>query len=143
MGIYRIKEIMFIDDDEIVKMVGAKVLKKIDYNNEISYFSNGLEALENIHQRINNTEITIDSDPVLILLDINMPKMDAWEFLNEFTKITSVWKNKFKVVIVTSSFNPEDKSKAYSYAEIEDYTNKPLSALLFKDFLIKHHYYEE
>jgi CheY-like chemotaxis protein len=143
MGSYRIKEIMFIDDDEIVKMVGAKVLQRINYINEISYFSNGLEALENILYRINNSQITIDSDPVLILLDINMPKMNAWEFMNEFTLLVPEMKNKFKIVIVTSSFNPEDKIKAFSYGEIEDYTNKPLSALLFKDFLIKHHYYEE
>lgn len=143
MGSFRIKEIMFIDDDEIVKMVGAKVLKRIDYTNEISCFNNGIEALENILFRIKNNEITIESDPILILLDINMPKMNAWEFLNEFSKISPKWKSKFKVVIVTSSFNPEDKSKAYSYSEIEDYTNKPLSALIFKDFLIKHNYYEE
>ncbi len=134
---------MFIDDDEIVKMVGAKVLKRIDYTNEISYFSNGHEALENILYRIKNNEIIIESDPVLILLDINMPKMGAWEFMNEFTLLAPEMKDKFKIVIVTSSFNPEDKSKAFSYEEIEDYANKPLSASIFKEFLIKHKYYKE
>lgn len=143
MGNFKIKEIMFIDDDEIVKLVGVKVLKRIGYTNQISYFNNGIEALENILSRISGNELIVESQPVLILLDINMPKMNAWEFLDEFTKIDPKWKCKFKVVIVTSSFNPEDKSKAFSYSEIADYTNKPLSALIFKDFLIKHNYYEE
>lgn len=143
MGSFKIKEIMFIDDDEIVKMVGTKVLKRINYTNEISYFSNGLEALENILYRINNNEIKVENDPILILLDINMPKMDAWEFMNEFTLLTPEIKDKFKIVIVTSSFNPEDKSKAFSYEEIEDYANKPLSVSIFKEFLIKHNYYKE
>jgi len=143
VGDFKIKEIMFIDDDDIVKMVGAKVLKRIDYTNKISYFSNGLDALENILSRINNNEIKVENDPVLILLDINMPKMDAWEFMNEFTLLAPEMKDKFKIVIVSSSMNPEDKSKAFSYAEIEDYTNKPLSVSIFKEFLLKHNYYKE
>ena len=84
MGKFKISEIMFVDDDAIVRLVGSKILKSIEFDKKISHFENGQKAIDDIQERIQTNNFPSEDSPIIILLDINMPTMDAWGFLDAF-----------------------------------------------------------
>jgi CheY-like chemotaxis protein len=65
--------------------------------------------------------------PEVIFLDIDMPLMDGFQFLDEFEKLGSNTKEKCKIVMLTSSINPQDVNKSKNYLYVKKYINKPLS----------------
>lgn len=142
MSRFRISEIFFIDDDAIVRMVGKKILKAIEFEGIISQYENGKSALDEIISRASQGQLHEISEPILILLDINMPIMDAWGFLDEFCQLEKAVKEKFLISIITSSIDTSDKEKAFSYPEVLDYISKPLSGKHVTDFLSRHHLFE-
>lgn len=142
MGVFKIDEVFLVDDDAIVRMVANKILRNIDFKNTISAFENGQEALDEINSRAQKNEFDGSSQRILVLLDINMPSMDAWGFLDEFTKFEKHIKDHFIISIITSSIDSNDRLKAFSYLEVWDYITKPLSGKHVTDFLTKHDLYE-
>jgi CheY-like chemotaxis protein len=114
------EKICIIDDDEIYIFLMKKSLLAMGINNEVISFLNGSDALEEIIQNKNNSEEL----PGIILLDINMPIMDGWEFLTEFRKINN--NKKIPIYIVSSSIANEDFEKSKTYPEILDYLSKPV-----------------
>ena len=143
MGNFKIKEVFLVDDDAIVRMVASKILKSIGFDKKISQFENGSLAILEIKNRITQHAIGPDSDPVLLLLDINMPIMDAWEFLSEYSLLDEEIKKHFSVVIITSSIDIHDRQMAFSYADVKDYITKPISGTYVLDFLCRNGLYEE
>jgi len=89
---------------------------------EILSFFNGADALEEF-QHFKDNQINL---PDIILLDINMPIMDGWEFLHAFRKIQIDTSSKIPIYIVSSSIANEDIEKSKLYPEIIDYLTKPL-----------------
>ncbi|MGB4973973.1 MAG: response regulator, partial [Cyclobacteriaceae bacterium] len=65
--------------------------------------------------------------PDVIFLDIDMPLMDGFQFLDEFEKLTSNTKKSCKIVMLTSSINPQDFDRSKKYSNVKLYLNKPLS----------------
>ena len=141
MSIFRIQEVFLVDDDSIVRMVATKILKSIDFNHAISSFENGQLAIEEVAKRFASNESTDTEDKILLLLDINMPVLDAWGFLDEFAEFSTDIKKHFLIAIITSSIDTNDRIKAFSYSEVLDYITKPLSAKHLTDFLTKHELY--
>jgi CheY-like chemotaxis protein len=142
MSNFRIQEIMVVDDDPIVRTVATKILKSIDFNGPITTFENGELAIIEIRRKITNDNSIINGDPILLLLDINMPIMDAWGFLDQFSNLDQKIKEQFYVVIITSSIDSNDRLMAFNYPDVVDYINKPLSGKHITDFLYKHHLLE-
>lgn len=140
---FKIREVVFIDDDDVIVFVGRRILKMAGYIGIVSHFHNGLEAIKSIEERIVQREFEKESDPVVVLLDINMPVMDAWDFMNVFKEFPEKIKNNFKIAIVTSSFNPADRTNALKYKELLEYINKPISSADLLEFLKKHGFYED
>ena len=140
---FKIREVIFIDDDEIVILVGKKILKMIGYEGKVSYYLNGLEALKNIEERTAKGEFELKSDPIVVFLDINMPIMDAWDFMNSFKEFPQTIKENFKIAIVTNSYNPSDKLKTLEYLDLLDFMNKPLSPVDYLEFFKKNEFYKE
>ena len=123
----KFKNVLIIDDDEIINYIHNKVLTKSNICSNIKICLNGMEALE----YLNNLE---DQFPELIFLDINMPIKDAWGFLDEFEKNT----NKFnsKVIILSTSENPDDKQRAETYPSVISFKNKPLTLEMINEIKI-------
>lgn len=109
-------KIMLIDDDEINNFVNSKLIGLHYPNTNIELCLSARLALE----KLNN-----GSNPDLILLDLNMPEINGWEFIDQFRKI----KKAIPVIILTSSVNYSDYNKSKQYSEVVDYIDKPLNKL--------------
>lgn len=107
---------MIIDDDTINNMVCQLVIKNSVPDSTTMCFINPIEALEYLKD-INH------SKPEIILLDINMPEMDGWEFLEKYESVEL----KTKIVILSSSTNENDKYRAEKHPLVINYVSKPLT----------------
>jgi CheY-like chemotaxis protein len=110
-----------IDDDPIFIFGTQRMMKIADFCDSFMIFHNGKNAIETL-EKIIAAKGTL---PDLILLDLNMPIMDGWEFLDEFIKIPC--KQKIKIYIITSSIDSEDLKKAKTYSNVSDYLLKPVT----------------
>ena len=106
-----------IDDDKIFVYVLKKVMEKNIKFKEIKEFRNGEEVLELI---TNDTNL-----PTVILLDINMPIIDGWQFLDEVEKLNH--KNKINIFIMSSSIDQREIEKSKMYSTVRDFISKPIN----------------
>ena len=120
--------ILFIDDDPITLMLCKMVIKKASFSNEIATSKNGEEALQyfNTLKQINSNN-EFKKQPQLIFLDLNMPVMGGWEFLDSFSTSDYADYNKTKVIILSSTIDPEDLEKSKKYPMVIDFLSKPIS----------------
>lgn len=118
----QVNNILIIDDDPLYLLLVKKTIMKYEFAKTISAFSNGLEAFDSLKQLINEPA----SLPDIILLDINMPIMDGWEFLDQFLPFLQKTTKKISIYIVTSSIAEDDRKKAATYPTIKDYLLKPI-----------------
>lgn len=115
-----------IDDDNIFTYILSKQMRLIDFCDSVLIFDNGNEAIKYLKPIIE----TPDTLPSVILLDINMPVMDGWQFLDEFKKFKI--EKKVTIYIVSSSIDDADQIKANTYKEVSNFYVKPIT----KDNLI-------
>ena len=121
------KAIWVIDDDAIYQIIISKIIERSKMFSSITSFKNGKEALDTLHNVVNNTQENIKILPDIILLDINMPVMDGWEFMEKMSLIKSKFKKGITVYIVSSSIAVEDKNKSKTYIDILGYLSKPIT----------------
>lgn len=118
------KVIWIVDDDVIYQTIINKIIQKSGVFSAHSSFKNGKEALTSLKEIIANNE---NSLPDIILLDINMPIMDGWEFMEEIEKIKTKISRHIDIYIVSSSIAVEDKNKSETFRNIIGYIPKPIS----------------
>ncbi|MDX2301579.1 MAG: response regulator [Microscillaceae bacterium] len=107
-------QIMLIDDDPINNLIIRKELTRFNPHIGLIVFESPTEALKYLTQEA--------SKPNLILLDINMPEMNGWEFLDEFEKLSL----NINLAMLTSSIAKIDHKKSQDYSSVKDYFIKPL-----------------
>ena len=131
----RLNSIGVIDDDPITVFGIKKMLNALDVSDDIRTYANGKLAIDDIKQMI------ADNQPVpeVIFLDINMPIMDGWQFLEEF--ITLSLPNPIRINILTSSIDPADRQNWMYYREKThhtiDYKNKPIRKKEIEEITIR------
>lgn len=113
--------VLLVDDDAVSNFINEMTLQEMNFSNFIHVSENGKEALHYLTQSLMECE----EYPELILLDINMPVMDGFQFLEEFEKLPSNIRKSIRVVMLTSSNATLDISKAKRY-NINGYIVKPL-----------------
>ncbi|MDO7173271.1 response regulator [Mariniflexile sp. AS56] len=118
----KIDTVCIIDDDPAHVYITKKELKMSGLCETILVYNNGKEAYDRLIDICSNPE----NLPDLILLDLNMPIWDGWDFLDEFTKIKV--EKEILIFIVTSSIDPNDFRRAESYERVSDFIVKPISA---------------
>lgn len=125
--------ICVIDDDSIYQFTIVKTLESIDLEKEIMVFSDGEEALNFILENIKDT----NELPDIILLDINMPIMDGFQFMEEYIKIKPRLGKEITIYMVSSSVDPSDIERAKEIREISDYLIKPIKPGELKSIIQK------
>jgi len=120
--------VMLIDDNEIDNLINQKMIEAANIAENIFIHSGAKSAIEFLKNIEKLAKGSIDLYlPELIFLDIDMPLMDGFQFLDEFEKLTTVIKNHCKIVMLTSSLNPQDMNKAKKNKYVLKYINKPLT----------------
>ncbi|SFC98819.1 response regulator [Flavobacterium phragmitis] len=121
-----LEQILCVDDDPITLMLCKKVISKSSFSHEVITAQNGEEALHHF----NTLKYTNDKNkkkPELIFLDLNMPIMGGWEFLDHFTSSDYKEFNSVPVIVLSSTIDPEDLAKAKKYPIIIDFLSKPIT----------------
>jgi CheY-like chemotaxis protein len=122
---------MLIDDDDDDNFFHQIVINEMNVTEHIEIALNGEEALLFLKK-----ENRIHPD--IIFLDINMPKMNGWEFMDSYKELRPDQKAKVVVMMLTTSENPEDKKRAALYSEITGFNSKPLTKEMLVAILEKH-----
>lgn len=121
-----LEQILCIDDDPITLMLCKKVISKSSFSNEVITAQNGEEALHHFNV-LKYTNDQAKKRPELIFLDLNMPIMGGWEFLDHFTSSDYKEFNTVPVIVLSSTIDPEDLAKAKKYPIIIDFLSKPIT----------------
>ncbi len=114
-----------IDDDSMYVNLVKKIIETKNLCQNLMVFKNGKDALNYFEAILSSLEKA--SIPEIIFLDLNMPVMDGWEFLENFTKIKNKFGKKITLYIVSSSINPVDIERAKNINSVEDYLIKPVT----------------
>lgn len=112
-----------IDDDEIYTFTVKRIIARSEIAEKTIYFHNGKAALDFFVANAKNT----GELPDLILLDINMPVLDGWQFLDEYIKVVPAFGKKITIYVVSSSIDEEDYARARAIGIVSDFIVKPLT----------------
>ncbi len=119
---------MVIDDDEPTNFISTMLIEEAACTRHLEIADSGLKALTYLKKATDASNETDDIVlPELIFLDINMPRMNGWEFLTEFRKIKNGYNFQPVIIMLTTSLNPDDKHRAENTVEINGFENKPLT----------------
>jgi CheY-like chemotaxis protein len=130
----KINCIMLVDDNPDDNFFHERVIRKHDFSEHVIVKQTGKEALEYLKAKDQNK----GCHPDLIFLDINMPGMNGWEFLNEYKKLDLYFQGKIIVVMLTSSDNPEDIIKAKEHGVAFEFKTKPLTKEMLDEIMEKY-----
>jgi CheY-like chemotaxis protein len=128
------KTIYIIDDDKLFVFLTKKVIQETNLVSNIKEFGDGQVAIEHFRHIAGNAELL----PDIIFLDLSMPIMDGWEFLNEYMALQPNISKQIKLYIFTSSISPHDVERANSIEAVTDFVIKPLSKDKFVQMINAH-----
>jgi len=114
-----------IDDDSMYVNLVKKIIQTKELCRNLLVFENGKEALSYFEAILKN--LKNEAIPEIIFLDLNMPIMDGWEFLNSFTQIKNKLGKTITLYVVSSSINPMDMERAKKISSIKGYIIKPIA----------------
>lgn len=127
----KLNSILLIDDDPDDNFYHQIIINKMNIVDHIDVVINGIEAIAYLKDEQH-------VPPDLIFLDLNMPKMNGWEFLDQYKYLDIAQKAKVLIVILTTSANPDDIQRAKEIAEVTGFETKPLSQELLTEILEEH-----
>ncbi|MBO6606677.1 response regulator [Psychroserpens sp.] len=130
----KLKCILLIDDDEATNFLHKILIDKEGYTEKCVAVQSGKEALDYLKSKEDGEQ----PQPELIFLDINMPVMNGWEFLEAYNKLDSEQQGHIVVVMLTTSLNPDDKDKAATIDSIAAFRNKPLTIEMVNELIEEH-----
>ncbi|MDB5272229.1 MAG: Two-component response regulator [Chitinophagaceae bacterium] len=133
----KINCILLIDDNPADNEFHAIKIKKADVCQRVESATSGLKALEYIKKSGEPGQSETYPKPDLIFLDINMPGMNGFEFLEEYNKLDEKLKSKVVIIMLTTSLNPDDEKRALNNKDVTEFQHKPLSVEILKETIEK------
>ncbi len=133
----KLNTILLVDDDEPTNYLNKMILEEVDCAEKIEVAQSAKEAINYLMGagKYNQKGKTIPP-PELIFLDINMPAMDGWEFIDIYKELKK--RGNVVMVMLTTSLNPEDEERSKMMAEVSGYRNKPLTKEMVTEILENH-----
>jgi CheY-like chemotaxis protein len=126
MSSRKYRAVMLIDDNEIDNLINQKMIEASSITENIYTHTGAKSAIEFL-KNMEKMDVADKVLPDVIFLDIDMPLMDGFQFLDEFANLTQVTRKKCRIIMLTSSINPQDFNRAKKYENVKLYLNKPLS----------------
>ncbi len=120
--------ILLVDDDADDNFYHKIIIDEMNIVDKVDTAMNGLEALAYLKSED-------QTPPDLIFLDLNMPKMNGWEFLNEYKHLSAAKRAKVLILILSTSANPDDIKRAKEIKDVMGFETKPLSKELLLEIL--------
>ncbi len=120
----KISNVCIIDDDPIIIYGSKRLMKELGVTTDILVFNNGKEAIDAFSAMLEDDR----KFPEIILLDLNMPVMNGWDFLENFIKMPCEIIDTVSVYIISSSIDPMDLKRVKDYKVVNDYILKPLKS---------------
>lgn len=117
------QKVMLVDDNEIDNLINQEMIRSTDFSEEILVFLTGQEALNFLKENEDKEDVL----PEIIFLDINMPVMNGFQFLEVFDELSEIVQGKCKIIMLSSSISPKDIDQAASSRYVRKYLNKPLN----------------
>ena len=116
--------IIIVDDDHVNNMMNSFFISRTLPDVDIVCFEQPYEALEFLHDSANMEDDQIRN---VILLDINMPEINGWDFLDEFEKMNPEVHKRYKIYLLSSSIDPGDIARAEANVFVEEFLSKPIT----------------
>jgi CheY-like chemotaxis protein len=123
--------ICIVDDDDIYQFTITRTIQTHKLAKKILIFSDGEEAIKFLIDNLGNS----DTLPDIIFLDINMPIMDGWQFLEEYVMLKPTIGKKITIYMISSSVDPVDLERAKKISTISDYIIKPIDPGMLKEII--------
>ena len=120
--------VTIIDDDPIFAFIEKKLIEETNLVNQIKIFNNGLDALNFIKANAHKQELL----PDIMLLDLDMPVMDGWKFLDEYISVKHSLDKKITIYVVASFISLLDMERIDRINEVSDFIIKPMTKLKFE-----------
>ena len=121
-----IDTVLLIDDDEINNMICTKIISKNDFATNVVACSSARQGLKYLQDALTDGAKPL---PTVIFLDINMPVMNGWDFLDQYKQMAGLADKGIVLIMLSSSSSANDLSRAQSYPQVSDYITKPLTAV--------------
>jgi CheY-like chemotaxis protein len=121
------KAVLLVDDNEIDNLINQKMIEASGITEKIFVNTSAKSALEFLKNLAVLGSFGKDFFPDLLFLDIDMPLMDGYQFLDEFEKLKEVIRKKITIIMLTSSINPHDERAAKRYPFVKKFLHKPLT----------------
>ncbi len=125
MALAHKKTACIIDDDRIYVSLVKKIIERKNLCSKLLIFNDGKQSIAYFEALLD--DLRIEDIPEVIFLDLNMPVMDGWEFIERFKKIKNKFNKDIELYVVSSSINPIDINRAKAFNEVNDYIKKPLN----------------
>ncbi|WP_051360018.1 response regulator [Adhaeribacter aquaticus] len=123
-----IDRVLIIDDDEVTSILCEFIMERYEFVREVIMLKNGLEGIEYFEGFLEEAgQYGLEPAPALIFLDLNMPVMNGWDFLDEYCEKYQPILPNTKIVILSSTIDLEDLERAMEYEVVVDFLNKPLN----------------
>ena len=129
----KLKHLLLVDDDPTTNFFNRHLIGKMEIFDQIHEAANGQAALDKIAELHDRGEA-----PDMILLDINMPIMNGFEFLDRYTKLDDKIKSSVVVCMLTTSLAQEDLERSKEYDILNDYIDKPLYEAKMRELILKY-----
>ncbi|HWK07254.1 MAG TPA: response regulator [Puia sp.] len=130
--------ILLIDDDEPTNFLNKMTVEQTGCARHVAIAQSGQEGLDFLMGQRSAVNDTDCPHPDLIFLDINMPAMDGWEFMEKYKQLPKEQKASIVLIMLTTSLNPDDEEKTKHIPEISGFENKPLKERQLEQILEKY-----